>query len=127
MSSSAAPAATTPKQAVSLVRSGDHVFIGSGCAEPQSLVQALAANDGLDDVEIMHILTLGVRPQADPRFPSRFRHNALFIGANVRDDVNAGLADYTPVFLSEIPLLFRSGRLPIDVALVQVSPPDRSG
>ncbi|MBM4268723.1 MAG: GNAT family N-acetyltransferase [Deltaproteobacteria bacterium] len=118
---------TTPKEALKLVRSGDHVFIGSGCAEPQSLVQALAAHPTVEDVEILHILTLGVRPQEDPRFPSRFRHNALFIGANVRDDVNAGLADYTPVFLSEIPSLFRSGRLPIDVALVQVSPPDRSG
>jgi hypothetical protein len=72
-------------------------------------------------------LTLGVAPYADPRFPGRFRHNALFIGANVRDAVRAGQADYTPIFLSEIPGLFRSGRIQVDVALVQVSPPDRAG
>ena len=113
--------------AVRRVRSGDHIFIGSGCAEPQNLVRALAENEDVVEGEILHILTLGVAPYADPRFPGRFRHNALFIGANVRDAVYAGLADYTPVFLSEIPGLFRSGRLGVDVALITVSPPDRAG
>ncbi|MBY0277303.1 GNAT family N-acetyltransferase [Candidatus Binatia bacterium] len=117
----------TAAQAVQRVRSGDHVFIGSGCAEPQNLVRALAENEAVVEGEILHILTLGVAPYADPRFPSRFRHNALFIGANVRDAVHAGLADYTPVFLSEIPGLFRSGRLGVDAALITVSPPDRAG
>jgi acyl-CoA hydrolase/GNAT superfamily N-acetyltransferase len=115
------------EEAVKLVRSGDHVFVGSGCAEPQSLVKALACCTSIDDAEILHILTLGVAPYADPRFPGRFRHNALFIGANVRDAVHQGNADYTPVFLHEIPALFRSGRIHVDVALLQVSPPDRSG
>lgn len=114
-------------EAIRLVHRGDHVFIGSGCAEPQTLVKALADSPDATDAEIMHILTLGVAPYADPRFPGRFRHNALFIGANVREAVHAGRADYTPVFLSEIPELFRSGRIKVDVALVQVSPPDRSG
>jgi acyl-CoA hydrolase/RimJ/RimL family protein N-acetyltransferase len=114
-------------EAVRHVRSGDHIFIGSGCAEPQTLVRALAENESVAEGEILHILTLGVAPYADPRFPGRFRHNALFIGANVRDAVRAGTADYTPVFLSEIPALFRSGRMQVDVALVQVSPPDRAG
>jgi acyl-CoA hydrolase/RimJ/RimL family protein N-acetyltransferase len=114
-------------QAVQRVRSGDHIFIGSGCAEPQGLVRALAENESVVEGEILHILTLGIAPYADPRFPSRFRHNALFIGANVRDAVHAGLADYTPVFLSEIPGLFRSGRLGVDAALITVSPPDRAG
>lgn len=114
-------------EAVTKVRSGDHIFIGSGCAEPQMLVRALAENQAVVAGEIMHILTLGVAPYADPRFPTRFRHNAFFIGANVRDAVHAGHADYTPVFLSEIPGLFRSGRLRVDVALIQVSPPDRAG
>ncbi len=114
-------------EAVRHVRTGDHVFIGSGCAEPQMLVRALAENESVLEGEILHILTLGVAPYADPRFPSRFWHNAFFIGANVRDAVHAGLADYTPVFLSEIPRLFRSGRLRVDVALIQVSPPDRAG
>lgn len=117
----------TVAEAVRKVRSGDHVFIGSGCAEPQQLVSALADNTEVVEGEILHILTLGVAPYADPRFPGRFRHNALFIGANVREAVRAGLADYTPVFLSEIPGLFRSGRLRVDVAMIQVSPPDRAG
>lgn len=118
---------TTAEHAVRAIGRGDHVFIGSGCAEPQTLVRALAADPNALDVEILHILTLGVAPYADPRFPDRFRHNALFIGANVREAVHAGAADYTPVFLSEIPALFRSGRLRLDVALVQVSPPDGAG
>ncbi|MFN8542753.1 MAG: GNAT family N-acetyltransferase [Candidatus Binatia bacterium] len=118
---------TTAADAVRAVGRGDHVFIGSGCGEPQALVKALSANPQAIDVEILHILTLGVAPYADPRFPDRFRHNALFIGANVRAAVGAGTADYTPVFLSEIPGLFRSGRLRVDAALVQVSPPDRAG
>jgi len=117
----------TAAEAVSRVRSGDHIFIGSGCGEPQTLVRALAENTDVAEGEILHILTLGVAPYADPRFPGRFRHNALFIGANVRDAVHAGHADYTPVFLSEIPGLFRSGRIQVDVALIQVSPPDRAG
>ena len=115
------------EEAVRLVRPGDHVFIGSGCAEPQSLVQALSASDGKIDLEVLHILTLGVAPYADPRFPGHIRHNAFFIGANVRDAVQAGNADYTPVFLSEIPSLFRSGRCRVDVVLVQTSPPDHAG
>lgn len=118
---------TSAEEAVRLVRPGDHVFIGSGCAEPQTIVRALSASPDASDVEIMHILTLGVAPYADPRFPGPFRHNAFFIGANVRDAVQAGNADYTPVFLSEIPGLFRSGRVRVDAALVQVSPPDRAG
>lgn len=118
---------TTADEAVRLVRSGDHVFIGSGCAEPQALVASLSARPDQSDIEILHILTLGVAPYADPRFPGRFRHNALFIGANVRDAVQSGNADYTPIFLSEIPSLFRSRRLPVDVALVQVGPPDAAG
>jgi acyl-CoA hydrolase/GNAT superfamily N-acetyltransferase len=114
--------------AVRRVTRGSHVFIGSGCAEPQCLVAALAARgEELSDTEILHILTLGVAPYTAPKFSGRFRHNAFFIGANVRDAVLEGQADYTPVFLSEVPRLFRTGRVRIDVALIQVSPPDRSG
>lgn len=116
------------QKAVRTVARGSHVFIGSGCAEPQRLVAALAARgDELTDTEILHILTLGVAPYTQPKFSGRFRHNAFFIGANVRDAVLEGQADYTPVFLSELPRLFRSGRVRIDVALIQVSPPDRNG
>jgi len=115
-------------QAVSVVSRGSHVFVGSGCAEPQVLVRALARRAGeLADTEIIHILTLGVAPYADPKFSGRFRHNAFFIGANVRDAVLRGEADYTPVFLSEVPLLIKKGRVRVDVALVHLSPPDGHG
>ncbi len=118
---------TTPERAVSLVRHGQRVFIGSGAGEPQTLVAALAARTDLSDTEIIHILTLGVAPYTEPRLGDRFRHNAFFIGPNVRQAVAEGRADYTPIFLSEIAALFRSGRMRIDVALMMVSPPDEHG
>ncbi|MCG3138577.1 MAG: hypothetical protein HJJLKODD_02442 [Phycisphaerae bacterium] len=117
----------TASEAVQRVHYGHRVFIGSGAAEPQELVRALAARADLSDTEIVHILTLGVAPYADAKLDQKFRHNAFFIGANVREAVAQGRADYTPIFLSEIPRLFRSGRVVIDVALIQVSPPDRFG
>ena len=117
----------TPEQAVSSVAHGQRVFIGSGAGEPQTLVEALSAREDLSDTEIVHILTLGVATYAEPRFGERFRHNAYFIGSNVRQAVIAGRADYTPIFLSEISELFRSGRVVIDVALIEVSPPDAHG
>ncbi len=117
----------TPVQAVRRIRHGSRVFIGSGAGEPQSLVRALAARENLDDAEIVHIMTLGVAPYAEPRFDGRFRHNAFFIGTNTRAAVAEGRADYTAIFLSEIPALFRTGRTIIDVALIQVSEPDDHG
>ena len=119
---------STPQDAVSRVRSGQRVFIGSGAAEPQLLVKALSdRGPELADTQITHILTLGVAPYADPKLQDGFRHNALFIGPNVREAVAEGRADFTPVFLSEVPRLFRRGKMPIDVALIQVSPPDEHG
>jgi acyl-CoA hydrolase/ribosomal protein S18 acetylase RimI-like enzyme len=117
----------TAEQAVSIVRPGQRVFIGSGAAEPQTLVEALSAQPGLRDTEIVHILTLGVATYAEPKLGDHFRHNAYFIGPNVREAVAEGRADYTPIFLSEIPAQFRSGRVVIDVALIEVSPPDEHG
>ena len=118
----------TPEQAISTIRRGDKVFIGSGAAEPQVLVKALIDSAGrLADTRIMHIMTLGVAPYTEEKFTDQFRHNAFFIGANTRQAVAQGRADYTPVFLSEIPALFRHGQIPIDVALIQVSPPDKHG
>ncbi len=117
----------TAEKAVATVGAGNRVFIGSGAGEPQTLVEALSAREDLTDTEIVHILTLGVATYAEPRFGSRFRHNAYFIGPNVREAVNEGRADYTPIFLSEIPRLFRSKRIVIDVAMIEVSPPDRFG
>ena len=119
---------STPQDAVSRVRSGQRVFIGSGAAEPQLLVKALSdRGPELADTQITHILTLGVAPYADPKLQDGFRHNALFIGPNVREAVAEGRADFTPVFLSEVPRLFRRGKMPIDVALIQVSLPDEHG
>ncbi|MFH1418475.1 MAG: GNAT family N-acetyltransferase [Planctomycetota bacterium] len=117
----------TPDAAVKVVRHGQRVFVGSGAGEPQTLVEALSAREDIADTEIVHILTLGVATYAEPRFGDRFRHNAYFIGPNVREAVAQGRADYTPIFLSEIPRLFRSGRTVIDVAMIAVCPPDEHG
>lgn len=114
-------------QAIHLIRAGERILIGSGAAEPLALVEALCANgEHLSGNEIVHLLTLGPAPYVEPRFAQRFRHKAFFIGANVRAAVQAGRADFVPVFLSEIPELLRS-RLPVDAALIQVSPPDVRG
>ena len=117
----------TPADAVSCVKHGQRVFIGSGAGEPQTLVEALSKREDLSDTEIIHILTLGVATYAEPRLGSRFRHNAYFIGPNVRGAVAQGRADYTPIFLSEIPRLLRHRRVVVDVALIGVSPPDKHG
>jgi acyl-CoA hydrolase/RimJ/RimL family protein N-acetyltransferase len=115
-------------QAVAVIESGNHIFIGSGAAEPQRLVEALVRHaQAVFGAEIVHIMTLGLAPYVEPKWGDNFRHNALFIGPNVREAVAQGRADYTPIFLSEIPRLFERGRVPIDVALIQVSPPDRHG
>jgi acyl-CoA hydrolase len=115
-------------EAVSVVRSGQRVFVHSVAAAPRRLVEALTARAGeLRAVEIVSLHTEGPAPYAAPELASSFRVNSLFVGANVRRAVEEGRADYLPVFLSEVPSLFRSGILPIDVALIQVSPPDRHG
>jgi len=103
-------------------------MIGSGAAEPTSLVEALVQHgDHLADNEIVHLLTLGPAPYVAKGLEHRFRHTAFFIGANVRSAVHEGRADFMPVFLSEIPQLIRGRRVRIDVVLVQVSPPDDHG
>jgi len=118
----------TAEQSVATIRRGDKLFIGSGAAEPQVLVKSLITSAGrLADTRIMHIMTLGVAPYTEEKFTDQFRHNAFFIGANTRQAVAQGRADYTPVFLSEIPALFRTGQAPIDIALIQVSLPDKHG
>ncbi len=116
------------EEALRAVRRGDSVFIGSGAAEPQLLVAELARMSmELSDTEIVHLWTLGIAPYTQPKFKYQFRHDAFFIGDNVRDAVAEGRADYTPIFLSEIPKLFASGRMHIDVALIQVTPPNEHG
>ena len=115
-------------EAVSCVESNMRVYIHPGCAEPEALVQALMARAPyIKDVEVVHLLTMGTSPYCAPEMASSFRHNALFVGGNVRQAVNDGRADYTPIFLSEVEALFETGEMPIDVAFVQVSPPDPHG
>jgi 4-hydroxybutyrate CoA-transferase len=118
----------SPQDAMQCIKSGMRVYIHPGCAEPEALVEALMARGPfVKNVEIVHLLTLGRADYIAPQMEGHFRHNAMFIGGNVRQAVNEGRADYTPVFLSQIEALFESGQMPIDVALIQVSPPDVHG
>ncbi len=118
----------TPEQAVQKIRPGQRVFIGTGCAQPQELVRALTARSiELTDTQIVHLLTLGDAPYAHKELTHNFSVNSFFIADNVRDVIQEGLGDYTPIFLSDIPRLFASGQLPLDAALIQVSPPDERG
>jgi acyl-CoA hydrolase/N-acetylglutamate synthase-like GNAT family acetyltransferase len=119
---------TTAAEAVKSLRPGQRIFIGTGCAEPLELVTALTQRASeLPDTEIVHLLTLGDAPYAHKEMTQYFRVNSFFIAQNVRDAIQQGWGDYTPIFLSEIPRLFNSGRLPLDVALIQVTPPDEDG
>ncbi len=116
----------------SLIHKGSSIFIGGGCGEPQHLVRTLtqyidSSPNPLFGAEVIQIWTLGVAPYNDEKFKRNFRHNSFFISDNSREAVNEGNADYTPVFLSEVPSLFRRGIIPVDVALVQVSLPDDEG
>ncbi len=118
----------SPDDLVKLIRPGSRIFIGSGAAEPLSLIKVLIEKGKyIEDHETINLLELGTTPFAESVLSKPFHKNAFFIGQNVRDDVNEGRAEYTPIFLSELPSLIRSGRLKIDVALIQVAPPDNYG
>ena len=118
----------TPEEAVKVIKSGDRVYVHAVAAAPRALINAMTARASeLRNVEVVHLHTEGDAPYAAPELKESFHVNALFIGANVRHALDAGNASYTPVFLSEIPALFRRDILPIDVALMSVSPPDRHG
>jgi 4-hydroxybutyrate CoA-transferase len=122
------PPASSAQDAVQAINSGDRVWIHGMAAAPQALIRAMVERaDELRDVEIVQLHTEGPAPYADPEHAQSFRVNALFVGANVRKAVDEGRADYIPVFLSEAPALFRQGILPLDVALITVSPPDKHG
>jgi len=115
-------------EAVRRIKPGNRVFFGSACGEPQALMQAMTeAGGGLSDTEVVQVLTLGLAPYAASKYAANFRANAFFIGNSLREAVNEARADYTPVFLSKLPALFKTRRIPIDVALVMVSPPDEHG
>ncbi len=116
-------------EAVGVVKSGDRLYIHAGAAAPHTLIDGLVERRAeVRDVEIVHLHTDGPAPYVEPGMEHHFRHNALFIGPNARQAVQEGRADYTPVFLSEIPALFApGGSLPLDVAFIHVSPPDAAG
>ena len=119
---------TTADQALETVASGQRVYIHQGCAEPEELVRALTRRGpALRDVEVIHLATFGNADYTLPQYEGHFRHTAFFIGGNVRRAVQEGRADYIPIFLSEVEELFRSGAMPIDVALMQCTPPDDYG
>ncbi|MGB7297584.1 MAG: acetyl-CoA hydrolase/transferase C-terminal domain-containing protein [Candidatus Aminicenantales bacterium] len=118
----------SPEDAVSVVKSGDRVYISGNAATPYALMKALAARkDELKEVELVHVLLLGDDPLSKPDMEGHFRHNSLFVGPADRQAINEGRADYVPIFLHQIPYLFSSGQMSLDVAVLHVSPPDEHG
>ena len=117
-------------EAVSIVKSGDHIHLSSVASAPKILIEALCRrgeSGELRDVRIHHLHTEGDAPYTDPKFEGVFFHQAFFVGANVRKSVQSGYSDYIPVLLSETQKLYRCGALPCDVAMIQVCPPDKHG
>ena len=118
----------TPEAAVQVIKSGDNVYVHPGCAVPEVLIRAMIGRGNeLTDVKVHHILTVGESGYVTEEMQGHFRHNALFIGHNMRDAVGKGLADATHIYLHEIASLFYQNIIPIDVALIHVSPPDDHG
>ena len=115
-------------EALRVLKSGDRVLIHQGCSQPDALIEAMIRRAGeVHDVEIIHLATMGTADYTKPEYEGIFRHNAFFMGSNVRRAIQEGRGDYIPIFLSEIERLFRSGAMPIDVTLIQCTPPDEYG
>ena len=115
-------------QALEGISSGDRVFIGTACATPRTLIEALEdASAPWADLELIHFLTDGAVPVYNGKPFTRFRHRVFFVGSDTRDIVKQGKTDYVPIALSQVRHLIDIGRIPIDVALIQVSPPDGEG
>jgi len=118
----------TPTQALSHLKSGHRVFIGTGCGAPQELIGAMTGRArSVSNVEIIQLITKGDAPYADKKMSESFAINSFFISSNIRDVIQEGFGDYTPILLSDVPQLFNSGSLPIDIALIQVTPPNIHG
>lgn len=118
----------TPKKALAHLKSGHRVFIGTGCGAPQELIAAMMARaNELVNVEIIQLITKGDAPYAQEKLAEAFTINAFYISSNVRNVIQQGLGDYTPILLSDVPDLLDSGVLPLDIALIQVTPPDHRG
>jgi acyl-CoA hydrolase len=119
--------AVTAAEAAGLLQSGQRVFVHGAAATPTELLEALCARTDLEEVELYHLHTNGPAPFADPSVAGRLHSNSLFVGPPLRDAVQDGRADFVPIFLSDIPEAFRSGAIPLDVAILSLSPPDRHG
>ena len=120
--------AVTAEEAVKIIKSEDRVYVHMGAAVPQELLDAMTKrHEELRNVEVCHLHIEGNAPYSNPIYKDSFHVNSLFIGHNVRHTLKVGNGSYTPVFLSEVPLLFKRNILPVDVAFIQVSPPDRHG
>ena len=118
----------TADEAVTHIKSGDNIVIQPGCAAPIELINAMVnRKDELENVNLYHILVVGDLPYTKPGMEKHFKHKAFFIGANTREAVNDGRAEFIPIFLSEVPLLFKRGQIKTDVALIHLSPPDEHG
>jgi 4-hydroxybutyrate CoA-transferase len=116
------------EQALAHVKSGDRVVVGHATGEPQILIEALVARaDQLRDVEIVHMVAMGPAKYAQPGMEKSFRHNGFFLGGTTRKAIEDGRGDFTPCFFSEVPRLFKNKILPVDIALIQVTPPDADG
>lgn len=114
--------------AVKQIKSGDRVVLGHACAEPQALVNALLKRaHELRNVEIMHLLSVNAARYCRKEYRNSFRHNSLFVGSSIREEVHAGTVDFTPCYFHEVPKLFRDGMMPVDAALITVSLPDEDG
>lgn len=122
------PKIVSSDEALKAVNSGDNVFIHSNCAYPEILVESMCSRaDELENVTVSHLMTFKRAGYVDVGMEKCFTHNSLFTGSNVRTAINEGRADFTPVFLSEIPIMMEKGIIPVDVALLQLSPPDVHG
>ncbi len=122
--------AVSAAEAVKVIKSGDHIHLSSVASAPECLIEAMCErgrNKEFKNVYVHHLHTEGPAPYANQEFEGIFQHDAFFVGSNVRKDVQAGYADYIPIFLSETQKLYRGGYLPCDVAMVQVCPPDAHG
>ena len=120
----------TPEEAVKVIKSGDHIHLSSVASAPQCLIKAMCErgrNGEFKDVHIHHLHTEGPAPYADPEFEGVFQLDSFFVGGNVRKVTQSGYADYIPIFLSETQKLYRSGAVPCNVAMIQVSTPDKHG
>jgi acyl-CoA hydrolase len=122
------PKFVSAERALSAIRAGSRVYIGTGCGAPHSLLAHLEAiNPGPADLEFVSFVTTSALPQVEGTSHTHYRHRAFFVGSEMRGLARSGQLDYVPISLEEVPRLLTSGRLPIDVALLQVSPPDARG